>query len=248
MATTIFYDAPDLGHVRVEGPDAADLLQRITTNNVTTLTIGEGQHSALLDRKGHVLSLFYLIKQSEERFHLIAPLPIAQKTLGLIQQMIFADRVTVKDVTADFHAFCLLPFPLHYRVVLRSEVDAARADLEKQYRPITQQEFDLLRLKANIPAYGIDIGEDNILLEGNLAHTYARNKGCYPGQEVIERLHTYADGKTPNIVTAIVLPSSGETAGRITSRAYDACEGKTYAMVAMRRERTPPARAPATRS
>lgn len=63
--------------------------------------------------------------------------------------------------------------------------------------------FTQLRYEAELPWFGEEITTESLLLEAKLAHTHSRpTKGCYPGQEVVERLYTYAEGKTPyEIVT-----------------------------------------------
>ena len=49
---------------------------------------------------------------------------------------------------------------------------------------------NLLRVEAGIPRYGIDFSEDNLLLEVGLDHAVSFIKGCYLGQEVVERIRS----------------------------------------------------------
>jgi glycine cleavage system T protein len=49
---------------------------------------------------------------------------------------------------------------------------------------------EILRVEAGLPRYGVDMGEENILLETGLDHAVSFKKGCYLGQEVIERIHS----------------------------------------------------------
>jgi folate-binding protein YgfZ len=51
--------------------------------------------------------------------------------------------------------------------------------------------FEFFRLKAGIPWVGSELSEKDIILEGDYDEAVARNKGCYPGQEVVERIFTY---------------------------------------------------------
>ena len=51
--------------------------------------------------------------------------------------------------------------------------------------------FEYHRIKAGLVEAGMEIGDKDILLEGSAERSVARNKGCYPGQEVIERIFTY---------------------------------------------------------
>jgi aminomethyltransferase len=49
------FDVSHMGQIEVTGPDAAALLQRLTTNDVTVLDPGEGQYAAITDEDGVML-------------------------------------------------------------------------------------------------------------------------------------------------------------------------------------------------
>lgn len=51
--------------------------------------------------------------------------------------------------------------------------------------------FEFFRIGAGVPAVGTEISEREIILEAGFDRAVARNKGCYPGQEVVERIFTY---------------------------------------------------------
>ena len=48
----------------------------------------------------------------------------------------------------------------------------------------------ILRVEAGIPRYGVDFSEDNLLLEVGIDHAFSFTKGCYLGQEVVERIRS----------------------------------------------------------
>jgi len=49
---------------------------------------------------------------------------------------------------------------------------------------------NILRVEAGIPRYGVDFSEDNLLLEVALNDAVSFTKGCYLGQEVVERIRS----------------------------------------------------------
>ena len=49
---------------------------------------------------------------------------------------------------------------------------------------------NILRVEAGMPRYGVDFSEDNLLLEVGLEDSYSYSKGCYLGQEVVERIRS----------------------------------------------------------
>jgi folate-binding protein YgfZ len=55
---------------------------------------------------------------------------------------------------------------------------------------IGQEALEILRIEAGIPLYGIDFTEDNLLLETDLDTHVSFTKGCYLGQEIVERVRS----------------------------------------------------------
>jgi len=56
-----------------------------------------------------------------------------------------------------------------------------------ELRPVGLTALNLLRVEAGIPWYGVDMDESRIVLEVGLEHALSFKKGCYLGQEVVER-------------------------------------------------------------
>lgn len=54
-------------------------------------------------------------------------------------------------------------------------------------RPVGLTALTMLRIEAGIPWYGIDMDENRIVLEVGLDQAISFKKGCYLGQEVVER-------------------------------------------------------------
>jgi folate-binding protein YgfZ len=57
-------------------------------------------------------------------------------------------------------------------------------------RWVGSQALEILRVEAGIPWYGSDMTEDNLLLEAGLERAVSFQKGCYLGQEVVERIRS----------------------------------------------------------
>ncbi len=55
---------------------------------------------------------------------------------------------------------------------------------------VGEEAHNILRVEAGLPLYGIDFTEDNLLLEVGLDHAVSFSKGCYLGQEVVERIRS----------------------------------------------------------
>jgi glycine cleavage system T protein len=108
------------------------------------------------------------------------------------------------------------------------ELERAGATLSLRWTGLQAQ--DILRVEAGIPRYGIDMDEDNLLLETGLEHAVSFQKGCYLGQEVIERVRSrgHVNRKLAGIVLAGKSPanrgdkitSDGKEIGKITSSVF----------------------------
>ncbi len=55
--------------------------------------------------------------------------------------------------------------------------------------PIGEDVFEVLRLEAGVPRYGVDMTDVNVVLETGLDDAVSYTKGCYVGQEIIARIH-----------------------------------------------------------
>ena len=57
-------------------------------------------------------------------------------------------------------------------------------------RWVGEEAQNILRVEAGMPRYGVDFDEDNLLLETGLDNAVSFTKGCYLGQEVVERIRS----------------------------------------------------------
>lgn len=77
----------------------------------------------------------------------------------------------------------------HLWVAAEAAETARRALLEAGAAPGSGDAWKLLQIESGIAAFGRELGEDAIPLEAPTGNAIDHDKGCYPGQEVITRLH-----------------------------------------------------------
>ncbi len=105
---------------------------------------------------------------------------------------------------------------------------------------VGEEAHEMLRIEAGIPRYGIDITEDNLILETGLTHAVSFNKGCYLGQEVVERIRSrghvnkaltglLVHAETPPVAGCKILSAEKEI-GRITSSTHSAALNSAIAL------------------
>ncbi|MEF8813431.1 MAG: glycine cleavage system aminomethyltransferase GcvT [Halovenus sp.] len=69
------FDVSHMGEITVSGPDAARLLNRLTTNDTTDLSPGQGQYAGITDEQGHLLddTVVYRLPEGSEADFLFVP-------------------------------------------------------------------------------------------------------------------------------------------------------------------------------
>jgi len=116
--------------------------------------------------------------------------------------------------------------------------------------PCGVEALESLRIEAGTPRYGPDLSEDTLLLEAGLLNAVSFTKGCYVGQENVERTrsHGHVNWKLVGLVVeAPEAPPPGEKlsadekqVGEITSACVSPTLGMTIALAYVRREVSEP--------
>ncbi len=116
--------------------------------------------------------------------------------------------------------------------------------------PGGQDAFRAVRLELGKPRYGEDISERYLAQEANQPHALHFHKGCYLGQEVLERVRSRAlvrrllqpleiEGENPP-QPGTKLQAGGAPAAEITSAAYSPALQKVVALAYVRTEHAEP--------
>ena len=159
--------------LRVAGPDAADYLQRMVSNDVEALAVGEACDALLLTAKARVIAPLRVLRRGEEDF-----LVLTEPELGdTVRTQLLRTRFAAKaEIEPEEHESWL---------VLGGEevLDDRPAGDE-----VGEEELERWRIEAGIPRWGREIDEQILPAEAGLDETHISfSKGCYPGQEPIAR-------------------------------------------------------------
>ena len=116
--------------------------------------------------------------------------------------------------------------------------------------PCGFEALESLRIEAGIPRYGQELGEDTIPLEAGLYNALSFTKGCYVGQEIVERARSrgHVNWTLVGLLLDSPLPphsgekltSEGKEIGEVTSACVSPTLGKTLALAYVRREVSDP--------
>ncbi len=273
-------DLSSRGRIRVTGEDRARLLHAMTTNNVKDLVAGTGCYAFFLNAQGRVLAdanvlcfkdYFVLDTEPESRAFLIGHLD-----KFIIADDVALDDIT--DSTVEFglegpqaeavlHS-AGLPTPLtplaHQEAasvtVIRASSTGApgfriigstgTAPRFEGVPLVSHEEANIVRLEHFFPRYGDDISNTNLAQETNISDALHFTKGCYLGQEIVERIRSRGHvnrvlaGLTINgaepIQRGTKLSFEGAEIGEILSSAYSPALGKTVGLGIVRISATKP--------
>lgn len=87
-----------LGRLKVSGADAIDLLNRLSTNKLDDLAVGDIQGTALTTNKGRVIDLLYVLRQDDHLLVITGP-DTCRRVAEWIDFYTFIEDVVVEDVS-----------------------------------------------------------------------------------------------------------------------------------------------------
>jgi folate-binding protein YgfZ len=210
-------------YVRVAGPDAADYLERMVSNEVATLAPGESREALLLTPKARVIAPLVVLRRAEDDFLLLTEPELGEVVRAQLLRARFAAKCEIEPeqhtstvVLGEGEGIPTADYGVAAREVLDVEADGDAEELER------------LRIEAGTPRFGREIDDRVLPAEAGLVErAVSFTKGCYPGQEPIARLHYRGqanrrlavleldDEHAPGADTDLLL--GGKVVGRITS-------------------------------
>jgi folate-binding protein YgfZ len=213
------------GYVRVVGPEAADFLERMLSNEVVSLEPGrEARPALLLTPKSRIVAPLRVVREEPETFLLITEAELAETVASTLLRARFAARceIEVKPYRGYLH---LGPDPGSGHANREYGVEAWETWGEEEREAADPSELEALRIEAGTPAWGKELDETVLPAEAGLDETHVSfTKGCYPGQEPIARLHYrgHPNRRLRVLEVADAKPGDeilhdGKTVGRVTS-------------------------------
>jgi folate-binding protein YgfZ len=173
------------------GPDAADFLQRMVSNDVAALEPGDACDALLLTAKARLIAPLRIYRRADDDF-LVATEPELGETLR--SQLLRARFAAKVELEPEEHTATVVlgeePEGLRARASEYGEDAWELVDGAPAGEPIAADELDRLRIEARGPAWGRELDDRVMPAEAGLVErAVSLTKGCYPGQEPIARLH-----------------------------------------------------------
>ena len=253
------------GRITVRGRDRVRLLHNITSNEVKKMNLGDTCYAFLLNPQGRIQADLHLLCLAD-RFLIDTDPGLREKVQQHIRRYIIADQVELEDVSAQTSSigvegpaaeglklaagdYTIAPFTVTgqpgYRIYCSKDSKAALiAQLESLgAKEATAEDARVVRIENGKPLYGEDIRDTTLPQETQQMQAISFNKGCYLGQEIVERIR--AQGRVNKKLERLELdntqpPATGtklQVNGReaeITSSVYSPHLGKVVALAFVR--------------
>ena len=254
-------DLSDRGKIRVVGEDRVRLLQAMLTNDVKALTPGQGNYHFLLNAQGRIQADLNLVV-FEDWILLDCEAALTQKIYETLDHYIIADDVQLEVVEL---ATVAVEGPqagqVSGGVALTATgqpgawffVEPARkAELVERLGLVeaTAEVARVVRVENGIPRYGEDFGETTLPQETQQMRALHFSKGCYLGQEIVERIRSR--GQVHRLLLRVAVEGShvpeagsagvagGREVGKLTSPVWAPRGGKAMGLAIVKRELAAP--------
>jgi folate-binding protein YgfZ len=230
-----FVDLTPWRTIQVAGSDAVAWLNDLVTNRVDDVPESALRRTLFLDRTGHVRADVVVTRPLRAEGLVVVQDPVQRPIDGLLAPYILSSDVDLTDRTRDLGVVAMPDSRrpgglLRLHGALGEPGDAARraqlrAFAEREAVEASLADLEVGRIRAGVPRFGVDFGEDWLPSEAGLDDLVDATKGCFLGQESVARVRNL--GHPPRVVQAFAsiepvtpmadITSGGEPVGRITS-------------------------------
>jgi tRNA-modifying protein YgfZ len=259
-----YLDLSSRGKIFASGEDRLRLLHAMTTNQVKELLPGQGCYAFFLNPQGRIIAdanLFIL----PDRILIDVEPETRERLYQHLDKFIIADDVTLEDASESLTAIGVegpkaaevlasmgAPIPdvpyshvdwdgrIVARVSATGEPGFRIFGWKLTHPPADAESVRVVRLEHAKPRYGEDIFDTTLPQETQQAHALNFNKGCYIGQEIVERIRSRGHvnrllvglriDATEAPAAGTKLSADGSEAGEITSAAFSPALGKVVAL------------------
>lgn len=198
--SAVWRNLSHFGRFRFAGADAATLLHHLTTNNIKALKPGASSEAVLINHKARVLDWLTIMRRDDDFLVITSPNRRAILKAHAEKFILFRQDVAIEDITDSTSLWGV--FGPQAAAISENEAHFPTRRLPgggffvlngaDSPTPLCDDEtYNLLRVEAGLPVAGLELTESINPWESGLDFAISLDKGCYNGQEVIARLHTY---------------------------------------------------------
>jgi tRNA-modifying protein YgfZ len=185
--------------LKISGSDSQSFLQNQLSNDISKLEHSKVQLNAYCQHQGKVISLFWVMRH-DNSFLISLPEDLCSAIKSRLQMFVIMSDVIIEDITDSYSQIGLIDenqsnaFNIndklsilikaqdnHHDLIMNDNHEWAKACIDSsvpEVLAITSEKFVPQMLNLDIDEIGVNF-----------------SKGCYPGQEVVARLHYLGSAK-----------------------------------------------------
>lgn len=183
--------------LKLSGSDTQSFLQGQFSNDINALDQGVLQLNAYCQHQGKIIALLWVMKQGEN-FYLSFPndlVGIVTQRLNMFKMM---SDVTIADMSSDLIQFGVIDEQLDNAFKLNEQQSIVLIESLDNIELANESEWEMACIHNNVPEVILATSEKFVpqLLNLDVDELGVNfTKGCYPGQEVVARLHYLGKSK-----------------------------------------------------
>lgn len=210
MGTVIVCELSQFGLIRFFGAESQSFLHNQLTCDVAALESGKNTYGSYCSPKGRVLATFLLWRTGDDYFMQLRS-SLREPTQKQLSKFILRAKVKVADASpewtligvagkdaialvqrvADGEMVIKLPGERYEIAVTRGKTQAILAAFDSDAEKVTPEYWDWLDIRAGVPVILPATQEAFVpqMVNLDLLDGVSLTKGCYPGQEIVARMH-----------------------------------------------------------
>ena len=187
------------GLIKVSGADAEEFLQNQFSNDIKKLDNYNLQINAYCQHQGKIIALFWVIR-TDKSFLLSFPIDLLEKVASRLQMFVIMSDVLIEDVSEELSQIGLIDEKVKGSYLINERmsllINSSKDQIVKN--STIDDEWTKVSIDSQLPEVFFSTSEKFVPQMLNLDINEIGvnfSKGCYPGQEVVARLHYLGEAK-----------------------------------------------------
>ena len=185
--------------LKLTGLDSEAFLQAQLSNDISKLDNSSVQLNAYCQHQGKILALFWVMRSGDD-FLLSFPLDLLESIKSRLQMFVLMSDVDITDVTDQYLQIGVIDESQKDSFTLNENLSLVLADSKNlsNFEFTSQNYWDKACIDSFLPEVSIASTETYIpqMLNLDIDEVGVNfSKGCFPGQEVVARLHYLGKAK-----------------------------------------------------
>ena len=188
-----------LALIKVSGPDSESFLQNQFSNDLKKLVDQKIQLNAYCQHQGKIIALFWVMRH-RGNYLLSFPQDLADKVMARLRMFVITSDVVIEDVSEQYYQIGLVNENHSSAYSFNNDLSLSIGEPRVFNEDIIDNSDEWVKacIDFQIPQVTLETSEKLVPQMLNLDINEVGvnfSKGCYPGQEVVARLHYLGEAK-----------------------------------------------------